>query len=417
MSEFLVFCSKLEKVQKTPGRLDKVALLKKMAEDHPTIFYWYFRYAYDPYIIFGISSIPAQEVLDRPLCEWEHVEKLVASVASKSLSRAQIVQEVNRFNILARDWVQAMLSKDLRIGATSATINKIVPGLIPSFEVMCAEVYTKGEPLNFPVAVEPKLDGLRCVAFVDVFKREIRFISRGGKPLYNTQLIEEELWRHIDYGRHSLYKFVLDGEMFAGSFADSLSVTKSSETEPEPELLQKLRFIIFDVIDQEAWNAGKSEIEFWQRRKTLQNVLPQELQRQYTAIVDQDQIFDFKELDSISEHHLRLGYEGSMIKDPHGTYVCDRSTNWLKYKPVVEGDFEVLDYYEGSGKNAGKLGGFKIKVSDSIVCNVGGGFSDAQRVEFYKNPPVGKLIMVEYKEKTADGLLREPVFVRVREDK
>ena len=47
--------------------------------------------------------------------------------------------------------------------------------------------------------------------------------------------------------------------------------------------------------------------------------------------------------------------------------------------------------------------------------SVGTGFTDEQRVEFYKDTP--EIIEVNYQEVTKDGSLRFPSFVRIREDK
>ena len=68
---------------------------------------------------------------------------------------------------------------------------------------------------------------------------------------------------------------------------------------------------------------------------------------------------------------------------------------------------------EGTGKNLRKLGALTIDV-EGVSVDVGSGYSDRQREEFWKEPP--KIIDVRYKMKTPDGSLQFPVFVMERED-
>jgi ATP-dependent DNA ligase len=72
----------------------------------------------------------------------------------------------------------------------------------------------------------------------------------------------------------------------------------------------------------------------------------------------------------------------------------------------------------GTGKNANRLGNFIVDV-DGVKVNVGEGITDKQRDEFWqnKNKLIGKIIEVKFQEKTPDGSLRFPRFVRHRMDK
>ncbi len=81
-----------------------------------------------------------------------------------------------------------------------------------------------------------------------------------------------------------------------------------------------------------------------------------------------------------------MGYEGIMIKDVDAPYLCKRRTFWMKWKPTITVDLEVVDMEEGTGKNKGKLGALVCKGTDQgvfIEVNVGGGLSDAQRIDFW----------------------------------
>jgi hypothetical protein len=75
-----------------------------------------------------------------------------------------------------------------------------------------------------------------------------------------------------------------------------------------------------------------------------------------------------------------------MIKDPEAGYECKRSVAWLKLKPFIEVSLEVKDVEEGTGKNIGRLGALVCEGVDdgkSISVNVGSGFTDDNRIEFW----------------------------------
>ena len=88
-----------------------------------------------------------------------------------------------------------------------------------------------------------------------------------------------------------------------------------------------------------------------------------------------------------------------MIKDLKAPYQCKRTISWLKLKPFIEVSLGVTDVEEGTGKNVGRLGAFVCSGVDDgklITVNVGSGFSDDNRIEFYRdrNLVVGRIVEV-----------------------
>ena len=255
------------------------------------------------------------------------------------------------------------------------------------------------------MVAEPKIDGIRCVALIK--DGEVDFISRGGKPLYHLDTIRDAL-RGLD-------DVAIDGELFAGSFNDTMKVVRRSKNAPDPELHDQLMFWAFDVVLLEDWNAKECKTRFRDRRRHLCSILP-EVGHPVMPVVSMS-VQDRTELDKIAQVHLLAGHEGSMLKTFDHWYSFGRSKEWLKYKPFFSGDYKCVGYYEGHGKHVGRLGGLVIVIGDGVLCKVGGGFSDKLREKLYANPPLGQAIEVKYKEMTPDGSLREPVFRRVRSDK
>jgi len=88
-----------------------------------------------------------------------------------------------------------------------------------------------------------------------------------------------------------------------------------------------------------------------------------------------------------------------MIKDIHAPYECKRTHAWLKAKPFIEVTLEVKEIEEGTGRNKGRLGAFVCEGVDDdrqITVNVGSGFTDANRDDFWnsRNSIIGNLIEV-----------------------
>jgi DNA ligase-1 len=125
----------------------------------------------------------------------------------------------------------------------------------------------------------------------------------------------------------------------------------------------------------------------------------------------------------INQQAVAGGFEGIMIKDPAAVYECKRTTNWLKKKPFIEVSLSVVAVEEGTGRNEGKLGALVCEGKDDervITVNVGSGFTDADRNEFWvgRSDLIGQIVEVRADAITQnqDGTysLRFPRFLKFR---
>lgn len=112
-----------------------------------------------------------------------------------------------------------------------------------------------------------------------------------------------------------------------------------------------------------------------------------------------------------TEEHLKhclkeaveLGYEG---------LVLGQEDKLLKFKPDITYDVEIEYMVEGQGKHEGRLGKFGTPLGE-----VGTGFSDKEREEYFTEDMIGKVIEVKCDKLTSSGKFRFPRFVRMRPDK
>ena len=138
-----------------------------------------------------------------------------------------------------------------------------------------------------------------------------------------------------------------------------------------------------------------------------------------------------------------LGLEGLVAKATEAPYQAGRSKKWLKLRIERTGDFAVVGFTEPRGSRAG-LGALHLAVREGgewvYAGRVGTGMSERELQQlrlrlvptrrntppFVGAAPKGKehvwveptlVCEVRFKEWTRDGLLRQPSFLRLREDK
>ena len=125
-----------------------------------------------------------------------------------------------------------------------------------------------------------------------------------------------------------------------------------------------------------------------------------------------------------AEAAVTEGYEGIMIKSLDAPYECKRSDFWMKWKPTISVDLNIVGFEEGTGRNAGRLGAFICEGDDNgrrIRVNVGSGFSDSDRDQYWSRRDLLLDHLVEVQAdavtQNQDGTysLRFPRFLRFRD--
>jgi DNA ligase 1 len=400
----------LELLSKTPGRLDKEKILIEYKYSEELKFL--FETSFNPYLIYGVRDFKLIKdniniaSFTGVICLREHLinREIVGNEAKKYIEK---VLSCN--NELAIKWLEATFKKNIKCGVDTKTINKVWPGLIPVFEVGLCETF---KPENYggelPPGVwylEPKFDGLRAIDLIGN-KTCNTFKSRNGKELYNFDYIVK--------GLDNLHNMVLDGEVYAGNWWDTVSIVRS-EKNTEGKDISKVRYYIFDMLTEEEWKNQSCKLSYEERKNRVWLYLKE---NEHLKIVDGVKVNSIKEAKEQYTKFLELGFEGAVLKEANSLYPFKRSKFWLKWKPFYSEDLKIVGYEEGIGRNKGRLGKFLCDYKGVIV-GVGGGYSDILREKYWKDRDkmVGKIIEVKYWEETPDGSLRFPIFMRLREDK
>ena len=314
-----------------------------------------------------------------------------------------------------------IITKDLPLGISASTINKVYPGLIEEFKLMKGKKY-EGELITEPFTVSLKLDGSSATCFN--LEDETYFLSRSG-------LIIEGLDHIIDFYRTYLPKgFVYCGELLKKNydelehgklFQETMSLASKKDTDKS-----ELQHIIFDMIPYDQYRSKKFDQTFKERVQKIQNVVEKHYNPYCEYYADVEHIpYYYKGITNneaiapLLEKVNSIGLEGLMINLDNSFYKFGPQKSLLKVKEFYTMDLLVIGFTEHIRGN--KVGSLLVDYKGSKVGV--SGITDELRDKWWKNPNeiIGKVIETKYFRATTDvdgkPSLRFATFVGIREDK
>jgi DNA ligase-1 len=425
----------IKKLESSNSRLFKEDVLLDQMQKKNDIFFEGLTLAYNRLLTFGVKKVP-ESINDGPGLEWCDFKMIAEKLLKRELTGHAARDEILKImeQSLNDEWnlfYKRILQKDMRCGLSEKTINNVASKnnflkyTIPVFSCQLAqdcELHKK--KLTGEKNLEIKLDGVRAITILYPSGR-IDIFSRNGKELNNFDHLKKEINTSM---KLSLLKdaLVLDGEVVSKNFQELMKqIHRKNSTQNEDAFLY-----LFDVIPLLDFKKGIYKCPFKKRVLYLKELYLKNLNKSdkikliNSKLVDLDTEQGKEEFKKFNKESIINGYEGVMIKDPHSFYECKRSTSWLKSKPFIEISLEVVNYEEGTGRNQGKLGALIAEGEDDgkfFKLNIGSGFSDSQREEYWKKKDElkGKIIEVRADSisKSQDGKfwsLRFPRFKTFR---
>lgn len=414
-----------------PSRINKEQIILVAAEENNAVFFEGVRLALDPMITFGLKQIPEKTDADGPGLPWESFTLAITGFVTRQVTGntardmvAAMMKSASKSEW--NGWYRRILIKDLRCGVSEKTVNKVVEKQWPDFAVPVFGCQLAHDSANHETKVsgvkriEVKLDGVRVITIVYPDGRVDQF-SRNGKELLNFEHIKQQLSENAST---FTVPMVLDGEVMSSSFQDLMKQVHRKENVSANDAVLWL----FDAVPLEDFERGHCDIRQQHRSDWLNGWFDNRLNKSMANV----RCLDHAVLDLDTEEGQRLfamhnkaaienGYEGIMIKDLDAPYECKRTVSWLKLKPFIEVSLTVVETEEGTGKNVGRMGALVCEGMDDgklIRVNVGSGFSDLQREEFWSCRVDGHMVEVRADAVTQnqDGSysLRFPRFVRFR---
>ena len=415
------------KLQSITGANAKCEFIKAHRDD--TYFKRFLYFALNPMLTYNISKkstdkLMAEENFDGQKLIFfndifeccEHLSRL-RGMDDATLRQVKMLLNVKYTEMDERNLYIQLLSKKVRLGIAAKTINKIIPNLIPEWEVQQAytvEKYPLKEGTEFWLT--QKLNGARATLY------EGQLLARSGMPYKGLEHITDALsWLRVA-------GFVADGELTLkdkGGLSDNEAFRVSTGILNSDNVNKTvICYTIFDMIPIRDFDSPTPQTTYRYRREIL-NQFAQRIGDTDGAVKVLPVLYhgnDQSKIDELLEQMVREDKEGLMI-NTDVPYRRTRHKGILKVKRFYTMDLPIIRCEEGTGRLSGTLGAFVLKYKENEV-KVGSGFTDEQREQFWNNRDdmEGLLCEVKYKEISQDkgtGLesLQFPVFVGIRTDK
>ncbi len=193
--------------------------------------------------------------------------------------------------------------------------------------------------LIYPVMVQRKLDGFRCIARFDE-DGKVTLYSKSMKPYAHLDHIKSELEK-----RFALRNVSLDGELYSHGLPlneiSKLVMKRRPLSDVEQEDAKKIVYMVFDTILE--------NVVFEERYRTLLKLFHKR-SGFYIQLVTCEVAKSKEEVYHLNQKYLIEGYEGVIVRNKNGLYLYKRrSYDVLRTKEFKHGTFTILGGKEGEG--------------------------------------------------------------------
>lgn len=271
-------------------------------------------------------------------------------------------------------------------------------GIIPMLAHKFAE---QAHKIKYPAFVQPKLDGIRCIAIVK--DGECTLWSRTRKPITSCPHIVQELEAAFES-----QNIILDGELYnhemKSDFEKIVSLVRQEEPGEGHEIVQ---YHVYDTVNDEPFKNRYAKLnrmfrlfEFYSLKLVQTEVCKSE-----------DDVMGF------FDTFRAQGYEGAMMRNVDSTYANKRSYDLQKVKEFDDAEYPIVGVEEGRGKLAGHaIFVCKTPEGKEFLAKMKG--DTAKLKEYFENQGLwsGKKLTVQYQGLTGkEKVPRFPVGVAIRD--
>jgi len=397
----------LDAIEEAQGRKEKTAILKANSGNSNLTRTLY--YGMNPYMTYWFSDAPTWSSLPMShsgrFIQFEPFFALLEAINRRQYTGKALHNKVGLFfddlHPKAKKWFGRVLQKNMRLGISYSSVNKVIPGLVPGFAVQLAHpLKVPLEDLQYPLIMDAKMDGIRCVVS-KTRKGVVEMRTRKGF-LIDTLPTIKRLFERCPFS-----DFVIDGEAKGADWNESQSVIGSSVNK---KLDEKIVFWAFDYVKLDTFINQTISIPYKDRLVILRKIIG-EITSARVTVVRGKVVRNAAEAGALYQEFLDEGHEGGMLKDPNAPYQFTRTKAVQKLKPRESWTGIVVGLTEGTGKHKGTLGALLVSIGGKVT-SVGSGFSDEVRRQVWYDPgsAMQKLVEVVGQDMTGDGKIRFPIF-------
>ncbi len=269
--------------------------------------------------------------------------------------------------------------------------------------------------LVYPVMVQPKLDGFRCIAHFDE-SGKVTLYSKSMKPFVHLYHIKKEL-----EDTFKLKNVYLDGELYSHglklNMISSLVMKKRELSSEELEDSKKIVYMVFDTLIEHT--------NFETRFKLLKSYFKSISSKiNYIQLVDCVIAKNKSEVYKLNDKYLMEGYEGIIVRNKNGLYLYKKkSYDVLRTKEFKHGIFTIIDGKTGTGS-------YSNTIIWELLCNKSNSKksfyaiqsgTELERKKIYsafqknRNDFIGKKVKVKYLDIDDYGcIIRNPIVEELR---
>lgn len=265
------------------------------------------------------------------------------------------------------------------------------------FEPMLAKTF--GKKVTYPVANQPKLDGIRCIA------RAEGLFTRQGKPIVSVPHIEVELAQLFDADPD----LILDGELYnhdlKADFEQLVSLIRKQE--PNPATAGVVQYHVYDIPSFDGTFLERAPVFQAMLDRFFVHIIPVETRLALNqAMLDKDY-----------EDYLAAGYEGQMVRLDQPYEIGKRSANLLKRKEFLDAEFKIVEVVEGQGNWSGYAKRLTVELPDGRTFGAGiAGTQDfCRKLLEERTDWIGRQATIKFFTPTGDGIPRFPVAIKFHE--
>ncbi len=421
----------VKEITSSNSRLHKQAVLQKYKDDE--VIKRYLQIAFDPYRVYGLSTkkLTKEVTTEDTWPSWcaptvfnlfDYLETHNTGKDTDIAVCQLALNEVASYTSECAELLEQLICKNLSIGCDSKTINKEIPGLIPTFDVQLANKYfdkpTYMEGRTF--AITTKIDGGRIIALKE--NGQVSFFTRAGQKYEGLVDLESEMLQFMPDNT------CLDGEI---TLLNSRGLSSKEQYKQTMKIVRQttnmekhgIKMLVFDWMPADEFKKQDCHYSYQGRRQWLGEIFSNHEFKFFEMLPTLYVGCDTSKITEILEEQVAKGEEGIMINDYHAPYEFKRTNSLLKVKKMQTLDLEIVGFEEGEGRLAGTLGAILVRYKDGNIVKVGSGFSDDLRASIWANRLLylGVICEIQYFEETtnADGgkSLRFPIFKDFRHDK
>ena len=365
-------------------------------------------YTFDPYKKYYVTSKTCKKRSD--LCDMNKIHDSIFHLLNDLNDRVytghDAIAMVNGFISQYpeyEDLIFSIIDRNMEIRASSSVINKVIPNLIPTFDVALANKFDpKRVDWNDIWLASRKLDGVRCITIVGL-NGEVKCYSRQGNEFETLQVVKDAIKQLGVRG------VVFDGEiclMDEEGNEDFQGIMK--QIKRKDHTIENPKYVMFDYLTKTEFDSKEGNATLTERIARFHKISKVIAHTECLGVLLQDVVSDDDHFARLSKDAEEKGFEGLMLRKNVG-YEGKRSQNLLKVKKFYDAEYvvESIDFEDHRIIKNGKevvvrmMGQAYINHKGYKVA-VGSGWNHHQRIKYEANPEliIGKTITVQYFEES-----------------